>query len=252
MKILIVEDEQAAARRLIRLVKELLPDTEIIDQFETISDTVSWLMVNKQPDLMLMDIHLADGSCFEIFRQMEVTTPVIFITAYDQYAIQAFKVNSIDYLLKPVKKEELALSLDKWKNSRHEVDFKALMAQMLQKTAVTPHRFVVKYGQYLKAIDNKEIALFYAEDKTINMLTFDKQKYPIDFSLDKLTEMLDKREFFRVSRSVIINFKAIGQMYSHFKGRIKIETVVSCPVETYVSAERAQSFKLWLSGKTEK
>ena len=115
MRILIVEDEQAAARRLTRLVKELQPDAEIVDNFETISDTVSWLMVNKQPDLMLMDIHLADGSCFEIFKQINVTTPVIFITAYDQYAIQAFKVNSIDYLLKPVKKEELEASLFKWK-----------------------------------------------------------------------------------------------------------------------------------------
>ncbi len=250
MKILIVEDEQAAARRLTRLVKELQPDAEIIDNFETISDTVSWLMVNKQPDLMLMDIHLADGSCFEIFRQVQVTTPVIFITAYDQYAIQAFKVNSIDYLLKPVKKEELEISLTKWKNSYHKVDFTALIEQMVQKTKETPHRFVVKYGQYLKAIDTKEIALFYAEDKTINMLTFDKQSYPIDFSLDKLSEMLDKREFFRINRGVIINYKAIGQMFSHFKGRIKIESIVPCPIETYVSADRAQSFKQWLSGKS--
>jgi len=249
MKILIVEDEQAAARRLIRLVKELKPDAEIIDNFETISDTVSWLMVNKQPDLMLMDIHLADGYCFEIFKQVQVTAPVIFITAYDQYAIQAFKVNSIDYLLKPVKKEELANSLVKWENSCHEVDFTALLAQMLQKTKEIPHRFVVKYGQYLKAIDAKEIAVFYAEDKTINMLTFDKQCYPIDFSLDKLSEMLDSRLFFRISRGVIVNYKAIGQMFSHFKGRIKIETIVSVAVETYVSADRAQAFKQWLSGK---
>jgi two-component system, LytTR family, response regulator LytT len=149
MRILIVEDEQAAARRLTRLVKELQPDAEIVDNFETISDTVSWLMVNKQPDLMLMDIHLADGSCFEIFKQINVTTPVIFITAYDQYAIQAFKVNSIDYLLKPVKKEELEASLNKWKNAQPKVDFTSLMEQMLQKTKDTPHRFVVKYGQYL-------------------------------------------------------------------------------------------------------
>jgi DNA-binding LytR/AlgR family response regulator len=250
VKILIVEDEQTAARRLIRLVKEILPDAEIIDNFETISDTVGWLMVNKQPDLILMDIHLADGSCFEIFKQIQVTAPVIFITAYDQYAIQAFKVNSIDYLLKPVKKEELALSLVKWKNSRHEVDFTALIAQMVQKTKETPHRFVVKYGQYLKAIDTNEIAVFYAEDKSIYMLTFDKQTYPIDFSLEKLTEMLDSKTFFRINRGVIINYNAIGQMYSHFKGRIKIETLLPCPVETYVSADRAQSFKQWLSGKS--
>ena len=250
MKILIIEDEQAAARRLCRLLKELQPNAEIIDHFETVSDTVKWLMLNKQPDLILMDIHLADGSCFEIFKQIQVTAAIIFITAYDQYAIQAFKVNSIDYLLKPVKKEELEQSLAKWETSRREVDFTSLMEQIVQKTKEMPHRFVVKYGQYLKAIDSKEIALFYAEDKTINMLTFDKQSYPIDFSLDKLSEMLDAKMFFRINRGVIINYKSIGQMFTHFKGRIKIETFVPSPVETYVSADRAQSFKQWLSGKS--
>ncbi len=249
MRILIVEDEQAAARRLTRLVKELQPDAEIVDNFETISDTVSWLMVNKQPDLMLMDIHLADGSCFEIFKQINVTTPVIFITAYDQYAIQAFKVNSIDYLLKPVKKEELEASLFKWKNAQPKVDFTSLMEHMLQKTKDTPHRFVVKYGQYLKAIDSEDIALFYSEDKNIYILTFDKQFYPIDFSLDKLSEMLDNKLFFRTNRSMIINYKTIGQMYTHFKGRIKIEPNIPSPLEIYVSSERAQAFKQWLSGK---
>ncbi|NVN93879.1 MAG: response regulator transcription factor [Bacteroidetes bacterium] len=251
MKILIIEDEQAAARRLSRLIAELLPDAEIIDQLETISDTVKWLMLNQQPNLILMDIHLADGSCFEIFKQIKVTAPVIFITAYDQYAIQAFKVNSIDYLLKPVKKEELQLSLQKWKASHKEVDFSALMEQMIQKTKDAPQRFVVKYGQFLKAIDSSEIALFYAEDKTINILTFDKQTYPIDFSLDKIQEMLDSRTFFRISRGIIINYKAIGQMFTHFKGRIKIESIVPSHLEIYVSADRASAFKLWLSGKSE-
>ena len=249
MRILIVEDEQAASRRLIRLVKEIHPNSEILDNFETICDTVNWLMVNSHPDLILMDIHLADGSCFEIFKQIKVTAPVIFITAYNQYAIQAFKVNSIDYLLKPVKKEELVASFTKWENSRHEVNFTGLIEQMLKQTKETPHRFVVKYGQYLKAIDANEIAAFYAEDKCINILTFDKQNYPIDFSLDRLTEMLDPIHFFRISRGIIINYKAIGQMFSYFKGRIKIESIVQLPVETYVSADRASSFKLWLSGK---
>lgn len=250
MKIIIVEDEQAAFRRLSRLLTELQPNAEIIHHFETISETVKYLMSNNQPDLILMDIHLADGSCFEIFKQVKLSAPVIFITAFDQYAIQAFKVNSIDYLLKPVKKEELAASLTKFENSGHEVDFKALMEQMLQKTKERPYRFVVKYGQFLKAIEAKDIAIFYAEDKTINILTFDKQSYPIDFSLDKLSEMLDNSIFFRINRGVIINYKAIGQMFTHFKGRIKIETIVKVPVETYVSADRGSAFKQWLSGKS--
>ncbi len=249
MKILIVEDEAAAARRLNRMVRELHPTVDIIDNMESIKSVISWITVNGQPDLMLMDIHLADGSCFEIFKQIEITSPVIFITAYDQYALQAFKVNSIDYLLKPVKKEELAESLLKWEKAHKQVDFSSLIEQMIVKTKEMPQRFVVKYGQFIKAIESDEIALFYAEEKSINLLTFSKETFPIDFSLDKLNEMLDKRKFFRISRSVIINYKAIGQMYSHLKGKIKIATVIPCNIETFVSADRAHDFKIWLTGK---
>lgn len=250
MKILIIEDESAAARRLQRILKEILPKAEIIENFETISSVVGWIKVNGQPDLMLMDIHLADGSCFEIFKQINISSPVIFITAYDQYALQAFKVNSIDYLLKPVKKEELELSIKKWEKAHTEVDFTSLVEQMLLKNKEKPLRFVVKYGQYIKAIDTEEIAIFYAEEKTINLITFNKEIFPIDFSLDKLNEMLDSNKFFRISRSVIINYKAIGQMFSHLKGKIKIQPVINCNIETFVSSDRAHDFKLWLMGKT--
>jgi DNA-binding LytR/AlgR family response regulator len=249
MKILIVEDEQAASRRLIRMIKELLPDVEILENFETIRDTISWLMVNKQPDLMLMDIHLADGSCFEIFKQIAVNSPVIFITAYDQYAIQAFKVNSIDYLLKPVKKEELALSLEKWRNAQPNVDFTSILEQIKHINKDIPQRFVVKYGQYLKAIDAKDIALFYSKDKSIYLLTFDNQSFPIDYSLDKIYEMLDSKSFFRCNRNFIINYAAIKQMHTHFKGRVKIDAVIPTDLELFVSPDRAQAFKLWLAGK---
>lgn len=249
MRILIVEDEAAAARRLIRIIKELEPAVEISDVFETISDTVTWLQINASPDLILMDIHLADGSCFEIFRQIEVKSPVIFITAYDQYAIQAFKVNSLDYLLKPVKKEELEQSLKKWKNRDSNPNLQYLIEQMLSKTKEQPRRFVVKYGQFLKAIDASDAALFYAEDKNVLLQTFDNQSFPIDFTLDKLENILDPAIFYRISRGVIINYNAIGQMYTHFKGRIKIDPTVKCPVETYVSTERTSDFKLWLAGR---
>ncbi|MCX6231655.1 MAG: LytTR family DNA-binding domain-containing protein [Bacteroidetes bacterium] len=206
-------------------------------------------LVDPQPDLILMDIHLADGSCFDIFKQTEVKSPVIFITAYDQYAIQAFKVNSIDYLLKPVKKEELAISLQKWENTKGRIDFTSIMEQMIQQAKPNPQRFVVKYGQYLKAIDAADIAFFYSKDKAIYIHCFDKQSYPVDFSLDKIMEMLDSKCFFRCNRGIIINYKAIGQMFTHFKGRIKIEAVIPSPVELYVSSDRAQAFKAWLAGK---
>jgi DNA-binding LytR/AlgR family response regulator len=231
------------------MLKEILPDAEITDNFETINSLVSWLNVNKMPDLMLLDIHLADGSCFEIFKQIKITSPVIFITAYDQYAMQAFKVNCIDYLLKPLKQVELVKSIEKWENSLIKTDFSLLIEQMLHKTKETPLRFVVKYGQFIKAIDVSEVALFYASDKMICITTFDNQTYPIDFSLDRIMEMIDTNSFFRISRSVIINYKSIGQMYAHLKGRIKIATTVNSNVETNVSADRASDFKRWLAGK---
>lgn len=251
MKILIIEDEAAAARRLKRMIEEILPSATIVDNLETINSVVSWLKVNSQPDLILMDIHLADGSCFEIFKQIEITSPVIFVTAYDQYALQAFKVNSIDYLLKPVKKEELEISLSKWEKAHKQVDFNALINQMFSKNKEQPQRFVVKYGQYIKAIDAYDVALFYAEEKTINLLTFANESFPIDYSLDKLSEMLDNTKFFRVNRGVIINYKAISQMFSHLKGKIKIQPIVKTDLEIFVSTDRAHDFKLWLMGKPE-
>ena len=251
MKILIVEDEDAAARRLRRMIEEILPSASIVDNLETVSSVVSWLRINHQPDLILMDIHLADANCFEIFKQIEITSSVIFITAYDQYALQAFKVNSIDYLLKPVKKDELQASLLKWEKSHKQLDYSNLINQMLAKVTEKPQRFVVKYGQYIKAIDASDVALFYAEEKTINLLTFDNESFPVDYSLDKLNEILDNIKFFRVNRAVIINYKAISQMFSHLKGKIKIQTSVKTNLEIYVSTDRAHDFKLWLSGKHE-
>jgi two-component system LytT family response regulator len=250
MKILIVEDEAAAARRLAKMVSELLPEALIVDQLESVTATVAWFKTHGQPDLMLMDIHLADGSCFEVFKQAEITCPVIFITAYDQYAIQAFKVNSIDYLLKPVKKEELEFSFEKLKKIQPTAavpDFKSMIEQLLEKPKAYQQRFAVKFGQYIKSVEIKQIAMFYAEDKIVFLITVDGQRYPIDISLDKISDQLDPADFFRINRSAVISFHAIKQMFTHFKGRIKIETKTAFDKDLLVSADRLAQFKVWIN-----
>ena len=183
---------------------------------------------------------------------MEVTCPVIFITAYDQYAIQAFKVNSIDYLLKPVKKEELLFSLNKLKNLTKPAsgefipDMKALVEQLMKKPKAYQKRFSVKYGQFIKSIEVAQIALYYSEDKVVFIHTFDGERFPIDYSLDKLQELIDPMDFFRIHRSMIINYYAIHKMFSHLKGRIKIVLKTKFDEDILVSADRAADFREWL------
>lgn len=251
MKVLIIEDEQATAGRLEKLVKEIDRDIEILDILDSIESAVAWYKSNTHPDLVFQDIHLADGSCFEIFKEVRVDSPVIFITAYDQYAMDAFKVNSIDYLLKPVKKGELTESLNKFKRLRQskeipQIDYAALADQIrkhdLQK------RFVVRYGQKIKAIETDNIAYFYTDSGNNFFRTFNNNTYPVDFSLDKIVEMVDPAKYYRINRQFIINIKAIKEMYTYSKSRVKIELDPPCEIDTIASTERSGEFKKWLAG----
>lgn len=250
MKALIVEDEAAASRRLIRMLGSKATDIEVIDVLETISDTVSWLTVHQHPEVIFCDIHLADGSCFNIFRQVRVKCPVIFITAYDQYAIEAFKVNSIDYLLKPVKSDELSGSIQKLRELSGHNNLDALIA-LLSKTKPDYHaRFVIKNGPYIKAIEASQVAVFYAEEGGVFLLTHDGQRMVTDLTLDKVMLLVDPRRFFRINRGQIVSIDAISKMYVHTKGRVKIELRVKTTFESLVSSERGSTFKSWLSGDT--
>ncbi len=246
LKVLIVEDEIPAARRLARVLNETGYPVQVIETTDSIEDTVNFLRFGNRPDLILMDIHLADGACFEIFKQIEVKTPVIFITAYDQYAINAFKVNSIDYLLKPVKTEELKDALDKFSSLRQPFNqlFDVLKELSPAKTA-WQKRFIVKSGNTLKAIETNNIAMFYAEDKVVMLLTLGENRYIIDQTLDKLQSVLDPARFFRVSRKVIIHDAAIKSMSPYFRGKIKLELVMKTPLEVLVSSEKSDVFKSW-------
>ena len=250
MNILIVEDEIAAARRLAKMMVAIEPTSQILSITDSISSTVDWLKNNNEPELILMDIHLADGSSFKIFDQVSIKCPIIFTTAYDQYAIQAFKVNSIDYLLKPIKEDELATSLIKFKEHRTEkssLDFEKLLSALQKPEQNYQLRFVVQFADKLKSIEVNAIAYFIALEKSVFLVTEDGHRYAIDYTLEKLDELLNPKVFYRINRKFIVNFAAIKGMFTYSKSRVKIELLPNPETEVIVSSERASGFKEWLN-----
>ncbi len=251
LKILIVEDEIAAANRMKKMVLEAVPDAIILEITDSNSSTVRWLTENEAPELIFMDIHLADGLSFKIFDQVTIKTPVIFTTAFDNYAIQAFKVNSIDYLLKPIKKEELEFALGKF----HELGQKPVspdygeLLKAIQRQHGTQYRqrFLVGFADKLKAIEVQEIAYFEAENKALFMVTHQGKRYDINSTLEKLEPTLDPNHFFRANRKYIICFQAIEAMHNYSKSRIKITLNPPSTEECIVSTERSALFKEWLN-----
>jgi DNA-binding LytR/AlgR family response regulator len=254
MNVLLIEDEEAAALRMQKMLRQLAPDINILAVTDSIESSVEWLQQNASPDLIFSDIHLADGSSFEIFRETDVTSPVIFTTAFDKYALEAFKLNSIDYLLKPIKAEELSQSLEKWKRlkgrEKPAFDYQSLLHALQPNHSKTfQKRLVIRYGAHIKTVEVADIAFFFTQEKVTFLNTFENKKLPVDNTLDELEVMLDPAQFFRINRQFIINVKAIGSMYSYSKSRVKIELNPSCEIETIVSTERSASFKNWLTGK---
>ncbi|RMG31987.1 MAG: DNA-binding response regulator [Bacteroidetes bacterium] len=251
MNILIIEDEQLAAKRLIRLLKELEPQANILEVIDTVEDSIQWLKSNEA-DLIFMDIQLADGNSFSIFEAIDVFTPIIFSTAYDQYAIRAFEVNSIDYLLKPVKKEVLEKSLNKYKRRLGEnqfVDVGRLMQAFRQEEGQSnfQQRFLVSSGDKLRSIPVEEVAYFYGQKRYVFLITKDNRKHIVDYTLGKLESLLNPRDFFRINRQFIISYQAIQHMYNYSKSKIKVELLPSSDVEAIVSADRTRNFKTWLN-----
>jgi DNA-binding LytR/AlgR family response regulator len=251
MRILIIEDELQAAKRMESLVKEIVPAAQILDKIDTVKKSVQWFKANTPPDLVLMDIHLADGISFQIFEQCEVKCPVIFTTAYDEYALKAFKVNSIDYILKPVDKTELEAAFAKLKGfSIKETDSKDLLAnieqamQMLTKKHKT--RFIIKVGEHLKTIEVDSILYFFSQEKTTFCQTSEKRDHILDYTLDQLEEMLDKNQFFRINRKYIVHSKAIQDIISYTNSRLRLVLKNSVDNDIIVARERVQEFKDWL------
>jgi DNA-binding LytR/AlgR family response regulator len=250
MNVLIVEDEIAAARRLAKMLAAIEPESQVLAITDSISSTVEWLKVNPEPELILMDIHLADGSSFKIFDEVKIKCPIIFTTAFDQYAIQAFKVNSIDYLLKPIKQEELVTSLTKFKEHRAEksyIDIEKLLVELRKPQQDYQLRFVVQFADKLKSIETGTIAYFMAMEKSIFLVTEDNHRYAIDYTLEKLDEVLNPEMFYRINRKFIVNFSSIKGMFTYSKSRVKIELTPNPETEVIVSSERASGFKEWLN-----
>ncbi len=249
MKAVIIEDEKLAAERLEDLINEVDPSIEVSAKLVSVEQSVKWLKKNK-PDLIFLDIQLEDGLSFSIFDKVHVDIPIIFTTAYDQYAIKAFKLNSIDYLLKPIKKKELNEALEKYKNvkSSFMLNFEEIMRSMQRKEVNYKKRFLIQYGQKIKNVEAEEIAYFYAMDKNVFLNTFSDNTYPLDYTLDKLNDQLDPDKFFRINRKMIINIDAIKSMIPFSRSRIKIELNPKAPadIEALVSVERSASFKEWL------
>ncbi len=249
MKVLIIEDEAAAVRRLKKLLQEIDPSLEVVGELDSIENSVTWLLNHPVPDIIFLDIHLADGSSFEIFRHVQIDKPVIFTTAYDQYAIQAFKVNAIDYLLKPIKAGELEAALSKarqWK-AGSGFDYVAL-AKALQKEE-SSKRFLIRFGQQIRVVEMRKVSYFYTQDKITFLVTKEGKRYPIDYSLEKLEDMVDPARFFRINRQFIISIEAIKEMYAYSKSRVKVDLNPPCELETIVSTERSPVFKRWLVGE---
>jgi len=248
MKVLIIEDEPAAARRLAKIIHEIDQGIEIVDPLDSIEASLLWFENHPLPDLIFMDIHLADGSSFEIFNHIQIVKPVIFTTAFDQYALQAFKVNAIDYLLKPIKKTELEQALAKYRAWAKPPDFDYVaLANAVQRDEYNK-RFIIRFGQNIKVVEFRDAAYFYTEDKITFLITKEGKRYPIEQSLEKLEEMADPRTFFRINRQFIVNIEAIKDMYAYSKSRVRLTLVPPCDKETVVSTERSPVFKKWLEG----
>lgn len=248
MKVLIIEDEGAAARRLKKLILEINPGIEICGHTDSIESSLNWLQINAMPDLIFMDIHLADGSSFEIFNHVQIPKPVIFTTAYDQYAIQAFKVNAVDYLLKPIKKLQLEQSLQRYRQRVGNKDFNYKALARAIRNDDENKRFLIRFGQQLKVVSIKEAAYFYTKEKITFLVTFEGKRFPVDYSLEGVEEIMDNHQFFRINRQFIVNVEAIKEMHAFSKSRVKINLQPECEMETIVSTERSPVFKKWLVG----
>lgn len=249
MNVWIIEDEEAAARRLEKLVISIDPSITITRKMDSIIETLTAIQEGPLPDLVFLDIQLADGLSFEIFNHTKIDKPIIFTTAYDQYAIQAFKVNAIDYLLKPIKKVELERSIQKFKDWANTEAFNyGKLAEILKKDKPS-QRFLLKVGQRLKLVDTADAAYFFSEDKITFLVDWKGQRFALDQSLEKLEESLDADQFFRVNRQFIIHLKSIGEMIAYSKSRVKILLDPSTKPEVVVSTERSPHFKRWLTGE---
>ncbi|APU69621.1 LytR/AlgR family response regulator transcription factor [Christiangramia flava] len=249
MTAIIIEDERPAARRLQRMLGRIGLETDVM--LHSVAEAVNWLSANKDPDLIFLDIQLSDGVSFEIFEHVKVQSAIIFTTAYDEYALQAFKVNSIDYLLKPIDEEELKAAIEKYQTNfekrSEQVEVGKLQELLGLKSSKTyRNRFTAQVGQHLKLINTSEISCFYSENKATYIQSQGGRNYLLDQSLENLEKELDPEVFFRVSRKHIINIRAIEDIISYTNSRLELKLAGHTDSQVIVSRERVKDFKTWL------
>lgn len=250
MNILIIEDEARASRRLARLIQRVAPQFNIVAQTESVAQSIDFLQKEPNIQLIFSDIELGDGTSFEIFRKVQCETPIIFTTAYNQYAIEAFKVNGVDYLLKPIDENDLAKAIEKYRrnfSTQSVPDIQALsnLMHQLQGTSYK-NRFLVKVGDKLKSIQTTEIAAFYSMAKSTFLLTKTKRNYAVDQPLDQLIKELEPAQFFKISRKHIVSLDALDEILVHSNSRLLLRIKGLENQEVVVAREKVKDFKLWL------
>ena len=253
IKVVIIEDELPAQRLLKETLQEISFETEVVDCLNSIKSAVEWFQNNTHPEIVLLDIQLSDGLSFQIFKQVRIDSMIIFTTAYDEYAMQAFKVNSLDYLLKPVEKDELQAAFEQYhqynkqfiqeKNST--IDFTELASLIKNEKPEYRKRFLIQSNESFFHLPIEEIALFYSMQGITFAVTFEKREYPVNFSLESLKEQLHPDIFFKINRQFIINIDAIKRVHSYFNGKLKLETQPSNTEDIVIGKDKAASFKRW-------
>jgi DNA-binding LytR/AlgR family response regulator len=250
MQVIIIEDEAPAASRLAALLLRINDEINIAEKLDSVESAVRYLQSAKNIDLIFMDIQLADGLSFDIFQQTKVTTPVIFTTAFDQYTLKAFKVNSIDYLLKPIDEDELRLAVEKYRALYHskENDFSEKILRVMREMnhAVYAERLLIKRGQQLSYLKTATTAYCYADGKLCYAVDFNNNKYLLETNLSQLEEQLQPNKFFRINRNLLVNIEAVTKVHTWLGGRLKLELSLTTHTETIVSRERVNGFKSWL------
>jgi two-component system LytT family response regulator len=253
MRAIIVEDETLAAQNLKGILNEI-GTLDIIATLESVNETVAWFTLNDSPDILFLDIHLADGSAFEIFERAKIDCPVIFTTAYDEYALKAFKVNSIDYLLKPIDINSVRKALEKYRrltdgSGNRDTDLQNLLTYFKKNTVYKNNFLVPVKGDKLVPLNTDDIAYFFIDYGTVKSISYENKSYSMDNTLDELENMLDPEIFFRANRQFIISRKAIKDIDLWFNNRLSVNLKVSLPEKILVSKARVPEFKSWFAGK---
>jgi len=248
MKALVIEDEILASKHLLQVLDEV-GDISVIEVLESITETIEWFRKNPQPDIVFMDIHLADGSAFEIFRNTEITCPVIFTTAYDEYALKAFKVNSIDYLLKPIEPAEVQNALKKLREISGSESLKTAMNNLIdsygRSSKYKKHFLIPSKGDKLIPVQTSDLACFCIDTGIVKAFSTDGRSYNFDYTLDELSELLDPRLFFRANRQYIISKTAIRDIDLWFNSRLSVNLKIAVPEKILISKARISEFKKW-------